>query len=65
MIIYIVDHEMAIPGAKTTQYEPGLKSPFIIYHPFEKHEMEFRSELVSWTDLTPSILKSKQKIPGY
>lgn len=56
MIIYIADHGMAFPGAKTTQYEPGLKAPCIVYHPFEKHEMEFRAEFVSWTDLTPSIL---------
>ena len=66
LIIYIADHGMAFPGAKTTVYEPGLRAPCIVYHPNIKTEMEFRNEFVSWTDLTPSILDFAQaKKPGY
>lgn len=66
LIIYIADHGMAFPGAKTTVYEPGLKAPCIVYHPYVKNEMEFKSEFVSWTDLTPSILDfAKAKTPDY
>ena len=36
LIIYISDHGMAFPGAKTTVYEPGLKSPCIVRLPGAK-----------------------------
>ena len=66
LIIYIADHGMAFPGAKTTVYEPGLKAPCIVYHPYVTNEKEFRSEFVSWTDITPSILDfAGAKTPDY
>jgi N-sulfoglucosamine sulfohydrolase len=33
LIVYLSDHGAAFPGAKTTVYEPGLRSPLIVRHP--------------------------------
>lgn len=56
LIIYISDHGMAFPGAKTTVYEPGLKSPCIVRSPGAKQRGQVSEALVSWVDLTPTIL---------
>lgn len=56
LVIYISDHGMAFPGAKTTVYEPGLKSPCIVRHPGAGKRGIVSSALVSWVDLTPTIL---------
>jgi N-sulfoglucosamine sulfohydrolase len=56
LVIYISDHGMAFPGAKTTVYEPGLRSPCIVRHPNAKTRGLVNSALVNWTDLTPTIL---------
>ncbi len=56
LIIYISDHGIAFPGAKTTTYEPGLRSPCIVRNPYEKERGEASKALVSWVDLTPTIL---------
>jgi N-sulfoglucosamine sulfohydrolase len=56
LIIYISDHGMAFPGAKTTVYEPGLKSPCIVRHPGASNRGIINQALISWVDLTPTIL---------
>lgn len=56
LIIYISDHGMAFPGAKTTVYEPGLKSPCIVRLPNVKKRGLVSHALISWVDLTPTIL---------
>lgn len=66
LIIYIADHGMAFPGAKTNVYEPALKAPCIVYHPFEDQNGSFNESFVSWTDITPSILDfSQAETPKY
>lgn len=56
LIIYISDHGAAFAGAKTTTYEPGLRSPLIVRHP-DARRRGIRSEaMISWVDLTPTIL---------
>ncbi len=56
MIIFISDHGMAFPGAKTNVYEPGLRSPCIVRRP-QQHERGGASKaMVSWIDITPTIL---------
>ena len=56
IIIYISDNGMAFPGAKTTVYEPGLKLPCIISSPFIKSKGITNDAMISWVDMTPTIL---------
>lgn len=54
-IIYISDNGMAFPGAKTTLYEAGMQLPCIVKLPNQQDERT-SNEMVSWTDLAPTIL---------
>lgn len=56
LIIYMSDHGMAFPGAKTTTYDPGLNSPLIVRSPDVEKRGVITDALVSWTDITPTIL---------
>jgi len=56
LFIYISDHGIAFPGAKTTVYEPGLKSPCIVRNPYLAKRGVVNDALVNWADLTPTIL---------
>ena len=56
LIIYLSDHGIAFPGAKTTTYEPGLRSPLIVRHPDLEQRGIVNDALVSWVDITPTIL---------
>jgi N-sulfoglucosamine sulfohydrolase len=56
LILYLSDHGAAFPGAKTTVYEPGLRSPLIVRHPDATRRGVESDALVSWVDLTPTLL---------
>ena len=56
LIVYLSDHGMAMPGAKTTVYEPGLRSPLIVRHPDSPEQGAVTDAMVSWVDITPTIL---------
>lgn len=56
LIIYMADHGIAMPGAKTTVYEPGLRSPLIVRHPDAKRRGVVSDAMISWVDITPTIL---------
>lgn len=56
IVIYISDNGMAFPGAKTTVYEPGIKLPCLIKDPFVSKKGNVNNALISWVDLTPTIL---------
>jgi N-sulfoglucosamine sulfohydrolase len=56
IVIYISDNGMAFPGAKTTLYEPGMKLPCIIKDPSSKLKNTSSDAMISWVDLTPTIL---------
>ncbi|WP_221409112.1 sulfatase family protein [Reichenbachiella versicolor] len=56
IFIYISDNGIAFPGAKTTLYEPGIKLPCIIKDPSKDKKGIVNNTLVSWVDLTPTIL---------
>ncbi len=56
IIIYISDNGIAFPGAKTTMYEPGIKLPCIVKDPRSKHRGLVNEAMLSWVDLTPTIL---------
>ncbi|GEA12228.1 sulfatase [Alteromonas sp. KUL49] len=57
VIIYLSDNGTAMPGAKTTVYDPGIRLPLII-KPAGKYEHKGSTTqaMVSWTDITPTIL---------
>lgn len=56
LFIYISDHGIAMPGAKTTLYEGGMRSPCIVRNPFNQKRGGKTDAMVSWVDLTPTIL---------
>lgn len=56
IVIYISDNGMAFPGAKTTVHEPGIKLPCIIKDPTKNLDGTVNNALISWVDLTPTIL---------
>ena len=56
LIIYMSDHGIAMPGAKTTVYEPGLRSPLIVRHPDAPRRGIVSDAMISWVDITPTIV---------
>ena len=63
LIIYISDHGIAFPGAKTTVYEPGMRSPCVVRHPDARQRGVVNSAMISWVDLTPTILDFAGALP--
>lgn len=56
IVMYISDNGIAMPGAKTTVYEPGIKLPCIVKDPTSKVTGLVNNGMISWVDLTPTIL---------
>ena len=56
LIVYMSDHGAAFPGAKTTVYEPGLRSPLIVRHPAAARRGVASDAMVSWVDIMPTLL---------
>ncbi|MCK4514370.1 MAG: sulfatase-like hydrolase/transferase, partial [Spirochaetaceae bacterium] len=56
IVIYISDNGAAFPQAKTTLYEPGMNLPCIIRSPFHRNRGTTNDGLVTWADITPTIL---------
>jgi len=56
IVFYISDNGMAFPGAKTTVHEPGIKLPCIIKDPTRNIKGFTSNAMISWVDLTPTIL---------
>lgn len=56
LILFTSDNGPPWPGAKTTTYEPGLNLPLIIRAPGMKRPGTACDAMVSWVDLTPTIL---------
>ena len=57
IVIYISDNGMAFPGAKTTLYEPGMRLPCIISDPRAKTKGSTSDVMITWADMTPTILE--------
>lgn len=70
VIIYISDNGIAFPGAKTNLYDPAMRLPCIIRTPGNQNRGGTCDAMVTWADLTPTILDfagamtSDQGIPG-
>lgn len=56
LILYLSDNGMAFPGSKTTLYEPGMRLPLIVRSPDQKTRGKATDAMVSWVDLTPTVL---------
>ena len=56
LFIYISDHGIAMPGAKTTVYEGGMRSPCIVRNPYNRSRGIVTDAMISWVDLAPTIL---------
>ncbi|PHS00444.1 MAG: heparan N-sulfatase [Blastopirellula sp.] len=63
LILYISDHGIAFPGGKTTTYEPGLNAPCIVRNPYQDKRGLRSQAMVSWIDLTPTILDFANAMP--
>jgi len=56
LIIYISDNGAAFPASKTTLYDPGMNLPCIVKSPIHKNKGKTCDALVTWADITPTIL---------
>ncbi|MBD3180824.1 sulfatase-like hydrolase/transferase [Candidatus Poribacteria bacterium] len=56
VMIYISDNGPAFHGAKTTLYEPGMNLPCIVKSPLHQSKGTRCDGLVTWADLTPTVL---------
>jgi N-sulfoglucosamine sulfohydrolase len=55
LVIFLSDNGIPFPGAKTTLYDAGIRLPLIIRKPGQKAGV-VNTAMVSWTDITPTIL---------
>jgi N-sulfoglucosamine sulfohydrolase len=63
LIIFVSDNGIPFPGAKTTHYEPGLKLPCVVRAPGASRRGVVSDAMVSWVDLTPTILDYAGALP--
>lgn len=56
LILYLSDNGIAFPGAKTNLYDPGIRLPLIVRTPGGDKAGELLDHMISWADLTPTIL---------
>ncbi len=56
LVIFISDHGTSEPGAMGTQYDPGLRVPFVVRRPGLSRPGLVNKAMVAFTDLTPTIL---------
>jgi N-sulfoglucosamine sulfohydrolase len=57
LVIYVSDNGPPFPGAKTNLYEPGIHLPLIVSAPGQTRRGVTCSGLVSFVDITPTILE--------
>jgi len=56
LVIFTSDHGTSEPGAMGTQYEPGLRVPFVAWRPGLKNPGLVNKAMIAFTDITPTIL---------
>jgi N-sulfoglucosamine sulfohydrolase len=64
VIIYLSDNGIAFPGAKTTLYDAGIHLPLVIRTPWQKERGILNNAMVSWADITPTILDIAEATPA-
>lgn len=57
LVIFITDHGAAFPGAKATLYDAGVRIPMIMHWPGVIDGGAVFDELLSGTDVTPTLLE--------
>ncbi len=56
LVVFLSDNGPPFPGAKTTLYEPGTNLPLIVRDPRVKQQGRSCDALVTWADITPTVL---------
>jgi N-sulfoglucosamine sulfohydrolase len=56
LVIFISDNGIPFPGAKTNLYDPGCNLPCVIRNPFIDRQGLVNNAMMTWADLTPTIL---------
>ena len=56
LFIFLSDNGPPFPGAKTTLYQPGMNLPLIVRDPGHPKQGTTTDAMVTWADLTPTIL---------
>ena len=56
LTVYLSDNGRPFPGAKTTLYDAGIHLPLIVSSPEQSKRGVRNNALVSWIDITPTIL---------
>jgi N-sulfoglucosamine sulfohydrolase len=56
LVVYLSDNGRAFPGAKTTLYDEGIHLPLIVASPAQSRRGVRNNAMVSWVDITPTIL---------
>lgn len=64
LIVYLSDNGPAFPGAKTTLYDAGTRLPLIVRAPGRRQPGSVQSAMVSWADLTPTLLDVAGALPA-
>lgn len=64
LVIYISDNGMPWPGAKTNLYEPGIRLPCVVRNPESGRRGQTCDAMVSWIDITPTVLEFCQVPPA-
>jgi len=56
LVMFLSDNGPPFPGVKTTLYEPGANLPLIVRDPRGKTQGRTNDALVTWVDVTPTVL---------
>lgn len=56
LIVYLSDNGAPFPGSKTNVYEPGIRLPLIVKTPGQARRGSVNAAMISWVDITPTIL---------
>ncbi|SFD27637.1 N-sulfoglucosamine sulfohydrolase [Spirosoma endophyticum] len=56
VIVYLSDNGAPFPGSKTNLYEPGMRLPCIIKLPKPERPGFVQAAMISWADITPTLL---------
>lgn len=63
VIVYLSDNGAPFPGSKTTLYEAGMRLPLIVKMPQQQKKGLLQDALVSWVDITPTLLHCAAALP--
>lgn len=69
LVVFVSDNGIPFPGAKTTQYDSGLRLPLLVSSPEQKRRGGTSSAMANWADLAPTALdwagvKAPAELPG-